>query len=321
MSVNVTEFNGIKSYNFSFDGSLPPSLVQQQQQQQKVSKGDVEALSGKNQISLIHNFAFPISSQYLKISPDQTHLFVSGVYKPSFKIFELDQLSLKVSRGIDSEIIKFLPLSSGYKKVAMICADRNIEFHAQYGHHFKIRTPKIGRDLCYVKNTADLVIAATGNELFRLNLEEGRFKSSWNLGALGDDNNISTFAGNYQRSSNQEDTEEGNFNMGSNCVGVGEQLGLVFTGCDDGRLRVFDSRQQAMVSDFMVDEGERIMSLNCDRTLEIVTGGSEGTVKIFDLRYSGATNVIRHPYMLPIHTIQYHALSKKLITADQRSVR
>lgn len=60
------------------------------------------------------------------------------------------------------------------------------------------------------------------------------------------------------------------------------------------------------MSDFVVDEGERIMSLNCEKKLEVATGGSEGTVKIFDLRYSGATNVIRHPYMEPIHTIQYH---------------
>lgn len=229
-------------------------------------------------------------------------------------------MSLKVSRGIDSEIIKFLPLSAGYKKVAMICTDRNIEFHAQYGHHFKIRTPKIGRDLCYIKNSADLIVAATGNEIFRLNLEEGRFKSSLNLGPLGSSENL--ISGNFQSSSTYfEEQEEGNFNMGSNCVGVGEQLGLVFAGCDDGRLRVFDSRQAKLVSDFIVDDKERIMSLNCDKTLEIITGSSEGTVKIFDLRYSGATNVIRHPYMLPIHTIQYHALSKKLITADARSVR
>ena len=75
------------------------------------------------------------------------------------------------------------------------------------------------------------------------------------------------------------------------------------------------------MSDFIVSKDERIMSLNCEKTLEIVTGGSEGTVKIFDLRYSGATNIIKHPYMLPIHTIQHHTLSKKLITSDSRSVR
>lgn len=167
---------------------------------------------------------------------------MSGVYKPTFKIFDLDQLALKVARGIDSEIIKFLPLSSGYKKVAMICQDRNIEFHAQYGHHFKIRTPKVGRDLCYIKSTADLVVAATGNQLFRLNLEEGRFRTSWSLGTLGDETNIGTASGNYQTSLNIEDIEEGNFEMGANCIGVGEQLGLVYAGCDDGRLRVFDIR-------------------------------------------------------------------------------
>jgi ribosome biogenesis protein ENP2 len=81
----------------------------------------------------------------------------------------------------------------------MICADRNIEFHAQYGHHFKIRTPKVGRDLCYIKNTADLVVASTGNQLFRLNLEEGRFRSSWSLGTLGDKFNVGTAAGNFQK--------------------------------------------------------------------------------------------------------------------------
>lgn len=201
-------------------------------------------------------------------------------------------MSLKHSRGIDSEIIKFLPLSTGYKKVAMICEDRNVEFHAQYGFHFKIRTPKVGRDLCYVKNTSDLVIAATGSELFRLNLEEGRFKTSLQLEGLSSGAKI------------QDDlSEDGNFSYGANCCGVGEQLGLLFAGCDDGRLRVFDSRQHKLVSDFIVSTDERIMSINSDKTLEIVTGGSEGTVKIFDLRYSGATNVIKHPYMLPIHTI------------------
>jgi ribosome biogenesis protein ENP2 len=151
-------------------------------------------------------------------------------------------MSLKVSRGIDSEIIKFLPLSGGYKKVAMICTDRNIEFHAQYGNHFKIRTPKIGRDLCYVKSNADLIVAATGNDLFRLNLEEGRFKTSLHLGDMGSTEGL--LSGNFQSSSTHfEDLEEGNFNMGANCVEVGEQLGLVFAGCDDGRLRVFDTRQ------------------------------------------------------------------------------
>lgn len=229
MSLNQTEFNGVKAYNFSFDKSLPPSLVQDTKQ--KISKGSSDAITEKDQISLIHNFSFPISSQYLKITPDRSHLFVSGVYKPSFKIFDLDQMSLKHSRGIDSEIIKFLPLSSGYKKVAMICEDRNVEFHAQYGFHFKIRTPKVGRDLCYVKNTADLIIAATGQELFRLNLEEGRFKSSLNLEGLGSNANI------------QDDlSEDGYYSYGANCCGVGEQLGLLFAGCDDGRLRVYDTR-------------------------------------------------------------------------------
>ena len=49
---------------------------------------------------------------------------------------------MKCSRGLDSEIVKFCLLGEDYKKIAMVCEDRNIELHAQYGKHFKLRVPK-----------------------------------------------------------------------------------------------------------------------------------------------------------------------------------
>lgn len=39
-------------------------------------------------------------------------------------------MSLKCLRGLDSEIIDFEILSDDYKKLAMICEDRNIEIHS-----------------------------------------------------------------------------------------------------------------------------------------------------------------------------------------------
>ena len=51
-------------------------------------------------------------------------------YAPSLKIYETAQLSLKCSRGLDSEIVKFCVLDDDYKKIACACEDRNIEFHA-----------------------------------------------------------------------------------------------------------------------------------------------------------------------------------------------
>lgn len=46
------------------------------------------------------------------------------------KIFDTHDLSLKCERGIDSEIVQMQILSTDYSKIAMLCADRNIELHA-----------------------------------------------------------------------------------------------------------------------------------------------------------------------------------------------
>ena len=61
--------------------------------------------------------------------------------------------------------------------MAFLCADRNIELHAQYGRHFKIRIPKFGRDMIYQPYTCDLLAVGATNEIFRLNLDLGRFQS------------------------------------------------------------------------------------------------------------------------------------------------
>ena len=66
---------------------------------------------------------------------------------------------------------------------------------------------------------------------------------------------------------------------------------------------------------------ERITALYAKSQLQVMTGTSEGVVKLFDLRYSGAVMTQRHPYMLPIHTITEHKASGKIITSDEKSVR
>ena len=68
-------------------------------------------------------------------------------------------------------------LSDDYSKLALLCDDRNIELHAQYGRHFKIRIPKFGRDLAYNPHSADLIAVGATNEIYRLNLGLGRFQS------------------------------------------------------------------------------------------------------------------------------------------------
>lgn len=97
------------------------------------------------------------------------------MYPARAKIYETSQLAMKVERGFDSEILQIKVLSEDYSKLAFLCADRNIELHAQYGKHFKIRIPKFGRDLCYNPYSADLMAVGASNEIYRLNLALGRF--------------------------------------------------------------------------------------------------------------------------------------------------
>ena len=54
-------------------------------------------------------------------------------------------------------------------------ADRTIEFHAQYGYHYKTRIPKVGRDFIYQPLTAELYMCGSSPYIFRLSLDEGRF--------------------------------------------------------------------------------------------------------------------------------------------------
>lgn len=56
-------------------------------------------------------------------------------------------------------------------------ADRSVSFHARFGAYFRTRTPRQGRDLAYAPFTAELLVAGSAPEVWRLSLAEGRFMS------------------------------------------------------------------------------------------------------------------------------------------------
>ena len=57
----------------------------------------------------------------------------------------------------------------------MAQTDRNIDFHAQYGAHYKTRIPYTPRDLEFNPANANLCVSASSDEVYRISLEEGRF--------------------------------------------------------------------------------------------------------------------------------------------------
>ena len=180
MAVSVSEFNGIKAYNFSLGNSLPSGI--ESISKKKNAAQDAEL---KKKVELIYDFQFNTSAQNLEITKDGKYVVATGIYPPRLKIFDVNDMALKVERGIDSEIVKMKMLSDDYKKVAMACVDRNIEVHAQYGRHYKVRIPKMPRDMDYNPFTCDLFVSGSDEEIFRLNLEEGKFLSSFKCSSPG----------------------------------------------------------------------------------------------------------------------------------------
>lgn len=57
-----------------------------------------------------------------------------------------------------------------------------MEIHTQGGFHYRTRIPRFGRALAYHFPSCDAIVGAAGSEVYRLNLEQGRFMTPLNLG-------------------------------------------------------------------------------------------------------------------------------------------
>jgi ribosome biogenesis protein ENP2 len=170
-NVQVSEINGLKIYNLTGGRSLYDIMKESNFSYKKLKKNEEYV----NRIEIIQDFQFPVSSGCLRTSNDGNYVFASGIYAPKLKIYDLNEMTLKCERGVDSEIRKIEIISDDYSKAALLCEDRNIEIHAQYGKHFKLRIPKYGRDMVYHKTSCDLFTVGSSNEIFRLNLFDGQF--------------------------------------------------------------------------------------------------------------------------------------------------
>lgn len=72
-------------------------------------------------------------------------------------------------------------LSDDWTKSIHLQNDRTIQLHTQGGTHYKTRIPKFGRALAYHFPSCDALFSAEGNEIYRLNLDQGRFMSPLQL--------------------------------------------------------------------------------------------------------------------------------------------
>jgi len=286
---SISELNGVKIYNLSAGKSTTQFI-----EEATVKKTSLRYNKDfRRRVELIQDFDFPASSSRVKISEDQQYIIASGLYAPQIKVFETTDLSMKCMRGMDSEIIDFTILGSDYSKLAFIGADRSVEFHAQFGRHYKTRVPKFPRKICFNPHTCDLIVAGSSEEIWRLSLDEGKFLQSM----ISDSQEI-------------------------NALDYNPYLNVLMTGGHQGAVETWDYRERSKVNKVIANRGADITSLIHDNSGFLFASGSQdGLVRLYDLRYSSHILEVQHPYKLPIKSVKFHEASKNLISVDKKQIK
>lgn len=273
--------------------SLPDWIARKRK---KELKNDADYM---NRVELIQDFEFSEASNKIKVTPDGQFVMATGTYKPQIHVYDFSNLSLKFDRHTDSENVDFTILSNDWTKSVHLQNDRTIEFHTKGGIHYKTRIPKFGRTLSYNPSNCDLLIGASSNEIYRLNLEQGRFLNPFVL-----------------------ETEEG-----VNALDINPVHGLVSAGLEDGTVEFWDPRSRLRaaklyVADTLGEKTQITASVFRNDGLNFACGTSSGKTLLYDLRAPTPSVVKDQGYGFDIKKIIWiddnSTDSNKIMTADKR---
>ncbi|XP_054802198.1 uncharacterized protein LOC129305974 isoform X1 [Prosopis cineraria] len=295
--IKATSINGVKLYTIA---SQQPSRASWLPSKKQKSHRKIKSYTENMQ--LLQDLRFENATTKIKATPDGEYLIASGIYPPQVKVYEVRELGLKFERHLDSEIVDFQVLSDDYSKLAFLCADRSVSLHAKYGKHYSLRIPRMGRDITYDCWSCDLLCAASSPDLYRINLQQGRFLPS-----------LSTQS------------------PALNVVSRSKLHGLVACGGEDGAVECFDMRERSSIGRIDAsgpsgDVDQEVTAIEFDDGGYLMAvGTSAGKVLIYDLRSSHPIQIKDHMYGSAILDIKWHHTLNyerpKLITSDKHVVR
>uniref|UniRef100_A0A4W4F3W4 Nucleolar protein 10 n=1 Tax=Electrophorus electricus TaxID=8005 RepID=A0A4W4F3W4_ELEEL len=288
--MQVSSINNVKIYNLSHGKSLP-----------EVRHSWIANV--QRRIELIQDFDMPTVCTAIKVSRDGQYILAAGTYKPRIRCYDTCQLSLKFERCLDSDVVTFDILSDDYSKLVFLHIDRYVEFHSQHGHYYKTRIPKFGRDFSYHYPSCDLYFVGASSEIYRLNLEQGRFLNSL-----------------------QTDATQ------INACDINPVHHLFAAGTLEGRVECWDPRMRTRVALLdcalsSVTEGTEVeglpsvSALRFNSSLGMAVGTTTGQVLLYDLRSSHPLLVKDHYYGLPIHSLHFHEQLDLVLSADSKIIK
>lgn len=310
--MDVTKRNDVSIYCLSSGPNIPEWMGERARR--NLSKND-DAV--RRRIELLQDFQMPASSSKLVQSADGRYIMVAGTYPPRIRCYDVHQLTMKFERYVNANVIDMAMLGDDYGKVALLQEDRTIAFHAHYGAHESIRIPTFGRAMAYEPMNCELLVAAKGNQIYRINLDEGRFSEPWT----------------YEPS-----------NVSTSCITVNPAYPSACVGCEDGIVRFWDCRASDTLLRPIVKLDVHSATVGCGYAQEdtvrysnhpgeisslaydssgmyMGAGTVGGLVALYDVRSSRPLYIQEHKDGLPIHTIKFHSESGLVLSGDERLVK
>jgi ribosome biogenesis protein ENP2 len=281
------------------------------------------------QLELVQDFNFPTAAIKVKTSEDGLHAIATGTYKPMMKVWDLEQLTEKFQRTTDAENVDFVMLSSDWTKSIHLQRDRSLQIHTQGGLHHTIRLPIYGRAIGYHSPSTDALVAATGKEVFRFNLEEGRYMTPLEI-ARGWGNGM------------ESEVE------GVNCLDVNPRHGLWSFGLDGGGgvVEFWDPRSRSALTRLTLPASSLLPALSGESLygdkqklsitslmshptdgLSLAVGTSSGHTLLYDLRSSTPFAVKDQGYGEPVRCVNWlrgggqQEDSNRVVSADSKVIK
>ncbi|CCE63539.1 hypothetical protein TPHA_0F00520 [Tetrapisispora phaffii CBS 4417] len=266
-------------------------------------------LDYQNRVELIQDFEFNEASNKIRVTKDGQYAMATGTYKPQIHVYDFNNLSLKFERHTDAENVDFLLLSNDWTKSVHLQNDRSIQFQNKGGLYYSTRIPKFGRTLAYNDVNCDLYIGASGDELYRLNLEQGRFLNPFKLD-INEEKATAVGGG------------------GVNHVSINSANGLVAVGLEDSVVEFWDPRARSRVSKLYlentIDNSDFTVTTTSFRNdgINFACGTSNGYSYLYDLRASEPSIVKDHGYGFEIKKLIWlddvPGSSDKILACDKR---
>lgn len=329
--MNVSTHTGVPVYTISGASTareLPDWLVRKRK---RSLKNDPEYA---NRVELLQDFEFPGASSCVRVSEDGNWVMSTGTYKPQIHAHYLPNLSLSFARHTESHNLKFILLAQDYSKSLHLQEDRSIEFHTQGGCHHKFRIPRYGRDIIYNRREVETLIPAVGvnengnGEVFRFNMELGRFMKPYEIDVGGDDM-LTPGGGALQ----------GGINTGAvNCAAIAETThNLLAFGTSIGTVEFWDPRSNSRPGILGLPHSTfdntipSVTAVEFDKNgLTFAAGDSTGMTYLYDLRSPTPMRKKDQGYGFPIQNIIFLESSSrarsqtadpKILTSDKRVIK